>query len=68
VVYLLSCVFNEFFFLGKRWNALRNRTDSTNYDVDQLLVGTILLTLVAFTLPTVFVYYSLFALVRIFFA
>ncbi|KIJ27846.1 hypothetical protein M422DRAFT_190474 [Sphaerobolus stellatus SS14] len=52
-------------FRGKRYNALRKRTDSTNYDVDQLLVGTILLTLVAFTMPTVVVYYALFAIIRL---
>ncbi|KAG6882624.1 hypothetical protein C0992_011180, partial [Termitomyces sp. T32_za158] len=48
----------------KRYNVLRNRTDSWEYDIDQLLFGTIFFTLLAFLFPTVLVYYSLFALVR----
>jgi len=49
----------------KRYNALRNRTDSWDYDVDQLLFGTILFTLVAFLFPTVLAYYALFAVLRL---
>jgi phosphatidylinositol glycan class Q protein len=49
--------------LGKRYNVLRNRVDSWEYDLDQLLFGTILFTLLAFLFPTVLVYYTLFALV-----
>lgn len=56
LMYLLS---------GKRRNVLRNRTDSWDYDLDQLLLGTILFTLLAFLFPTVLVYYALFALVRL---
>ncbi|KAF5338829.1 hypothetical protein D9758_012080 [Tetrapyrgos nigripes] len=52
-------------FRGKRYNVLRNRTDSWEYDVDQLLFGTILFTLVTFLFPTVLAYYSLFALMRL---
>ncbi|KAK1230583.1 pig-Q [Marasmius sp. AFHP31] len=52
-------------FRGKRYNVLRNRTDSWEYDVDQLLFGTILFTLLAFLFPTVLVYYLLFALMRL---
>jgi len=51
--------------LGKRRNVLRNRTDTWSYDMDQLLFGTILFTLLAFLFPTAFVYYSLFAGVRV---
>lgn len=43
---------------------LRNRLDSWDYDIDQLLLGTILFTLVAFLYPTVLTYYALFASVR----
>ena len=50
--------------LGKRYNVLRKRVDSWAYDVDQLLLGTILFTLVAFISPTTLTYYTLFALVR----
>ncbi|KAG8862022.1 phosphatidylinositol N-acetylglucosaminyltransferase subunit gpi1 [Tulasnella sp. 330] len=52
-------------FRGKRQNVLRNRTDSWDYDVDQLILGTILFTLLTFLLPTVTVYYVLFAAARV---
>ncbi|KAF9075741.1 N-acetylglucosaminyl transferase component-domain-containing protein [Rhodocollybia butyracea] len=52
-------------FRGKRFNILRNRTDSWEYDIDQLLFGTILFTLLAFLFPTVLAYYALFALLRL---
>ncbi|KAG8948278.1 phosphatidylinositol N-acetylglucosaminyltransferase subunit gpi1 [Tulasnella sp. 424] len=52
-------------FRGKRRNVLRNRTDYWDYDLDQLLLGTILFTLLAFLFPTVLVYYALFALARV---
>lgn len=50
-------------FRGKRYNVLRNRIDSWDYDMDQLLLGTILFTLLAFLYPTVLTYYALFATV-----
>jgi len=64
-VILTRCTFIKFRVLGKRYNVLRNRTDSWEYDTDQLLFGTILFTLLAFLFPTVLAYYSLFALVRL---
>jgi len=51
--------------LGKRYNVLRNRIDSWEYDIDQLLFGTILFTLWAFLFPTILAYYALFAMVRL---
>ncbi|KAF9466714.1 N-acetylglucosaminyl transferase component-domain-containing protein [Collybia nuda] len=51
-------------FRGKRYNVLRNRTDSWEYDIDQLIFGTILFTLLAFLFPTVLAYYALFAMMR----
>ncbi|KAJ8121732.1 hypothetical protein ONZ43_g1890 [Nemania bipapillata] len=51
-------------FRGKKYNILRNRVDSCDYDLDQLLVGTILFTLLFFLLPTVIVFYLNFALAR----
>ncbi|ORX35281.1 N-acetylglucosaminyl transferase component-domain-containing protein [Kockovaella imperatae] len=50
-------------FRGKRWNMLRKRTDSYEYDVDQLFVGTLFFTVSIFLLPTVVVYTALFGLV-----
>ncbi|KAJ7280423.1 N-acetylglucosaminyl transferase component-domain-containing protein [Mycena rebaudengoi] len=52
-------------FRGRRYNVLRRRTDSWEYDTDQLLFGTILFTLLAFLFPTVLAYYALFALMRV---
>jgi phosphatidylinositol glycan class Q protein len=46
---------------GKKWNVLRQRTDSYAYDVDQLFLGTLLFTVSAFLLPTVLTYAALFA-------
>lgn len=51
-------------FRGKKYNVLRNRVDSCDYDLDQLLVGTILFALLSFLLPTVVVFYLNFALAR----
>lgn len=48
-------------FRGKKRNVLRNRIDSCDYDLDQLLLGTILFTLLFFLLPTVAVFYATFA-------
>ena len=51
-------------FRGKKHNVLRNRIDSCDYDLDQLLLGTILFTLLVFLLPTVLVFYLTFASAR----
>jgi len=51
------------FLAGKRVNVLRNRLDSNDYTVDQLLLGTVLFTLFAFLFPTVLAYYLFFATV-----
>ena len=51
-------------FRGKKHNILRNRIDSCDYDLDQLLLGTILFTLLFFLLPTVLVFYLTFASAR----
>ncbi|KZO95819.1 Gpi1-domain-containing protein [Calocera viscosa TUFC12733] len=48
-----------------QYNILRNRVDSMEYDLDQVLLGTILFTLVAFLFPTILAYYAFFASVRI---
>jgi phosphatidylinositol N-acetylglucosaminyltransferase subunit Q len=51
---------------GKRYNVLRDRVDSWDYSIDQLVLGTMLFTLIAFLAPTIIVYYALFALVSSF--
>ncbi|KAI9469792.1 MAG: N-acetylglucosaminyl transferase component-domain-containing protein [Benjaminiella poitrasii] len=60
---ILSSLFN--LFRGKKRNILRNRIDSCDYDLDQLLLGTSLFTLLTFLFPTVFIYYLNFALGRV---
>jgi phosphatidylinositol glycan class Q protein len=61
----LSIIYSLFhLFRGKKINVLRKRTDSCDYELDQLLIGTILFTLLIFLLPTVLVYYCLFASAR----
>ncbi|KAL1918061.1 uncharacterized protein VTP21DRAFT_3327 [Calcarisporiella thermophila] len=52
-------------FRGKKRNPLRNRIDSCDYDLDQLLLGTVLFTLLTFLFPTIAVYYATFAADRI---
>lgn len=52
-------------FRGKKWNVLRTRMDSNDYDLDQLLLGTVLFTLLFFGFPTIVVYYVLFGAVRL---
>lgn len=51
-------------FRGKKRNVLRNRIDSCDYELDQLLLGTILFTLISFLLPTVVIFYLTFALAQ----
>ena len=51
-------------FRGKKRNVLRDRIDSCDYDLDQLLLGTIMFTLLAFLFPTVMVFYFAFATAR----
>jgi hypothetical protein len=50
-------------FRGRKWNVLRGRLDRHDYDLDQLLLGTVLFTLLFFAFPTVIVYYVLFSLI-----
>ncbi|KAI5983831.1 N-acetylglucosaminyl transferase component-domain-containing protein [Pisolithus albus] len=63
ILILIGSLWN--LFRGKRYNILRNRTDPWDYEVDQLLLGTILFTLAAHLFPTIWVYYAVFALVRL---
>ncbi|KAI6150962.1 N-acetylglucosaminyl transferase component-domain-containing protein [Pisolithus tinctorius] len=63
ILMLLGSLWN--LFRGKRYNVLRNRTDPWDYETDQLLLGTILFTLAAYLFPTIWVYYVVFALVRL---
>jgi phosphatidylinositol glycan class Q protein len=55
-----------FIFLGKKYNPLRKRIDSFEYNVDQLLLGTFLFTVNIFLLPTTGIYYLCFSSLRLF--
>lgn len=52
-------------FRGKKRNVLRNRIDSCHFDIDQLLLGTILFTVLFFLFPTIAIYYLYFSMVRL---
>ena len=57
----MTSLFN--LFRGKRRNILRQRLDHCDYDKDQLLLGTMLFTVLSFLFPTTAVFYFLFATV-----
>ena len=52
-------------FLGKKQNPLRERVDSCQYQSDQLFVGTLLFTILLFLMPTTWVYYTVFTMLRL---
>ena len=52
-------------FRGKMWNTLRNRIDSHDYGIGQLIAGVFFLAISAFLTPTVWVYYATFFCFRI---
>lgn len=52
-------------FQGKRKNVLRHRIDRHAYDIEQLLLGTIIFALLIFLFPTTAAYYLLFTLWRL---
>ncbi|CAH0479485.1 unnamed protein product [Peronospora belbahrii] len=51
-------------FLGKKINVLRHRVDTCEYDVGQLLLGTLLFTILVFLVTTNLVFFVFFAGVR----
>jgi hypothetical protein len=59
-LYLLGALFR--LFRGKKRNILRQRTDSMEYDVMQLLVGTIAFCICVFLWTTILVYYTFFVM------
>ncbi|EZA61601.1 Phosphatidylinositol N-acetylglucosaminyltransferase subunit Q [Ooceraea biroi] len=52
-------------FLGKKKNPLRQRVDSCQYQTDQLFLGTLSFTIFLFLMPTTWVYYTVFTLLRL---
>ena len=60
-IFIIYSTFN--LFRGKKWNPLRHRVDSALYELDQLLMGTIIFTLFMFILPTISVFYAFYGFV-----
>ncbi|KAL0483119.1 hypothetical protein AKO1_015009 [Acrasis kona] len=52
-------------FLGKKRNVLRNRIDSCDYSMEQIVLGTFMFTLLCFLFPTIAAYYMCFATVSV---
>ncbi|KAI5950608.1 gpi1 [Candida margitis] len=59
-------------FRGKKYNVLRNRIDNLNnyetgdvFEIDQLLLGTLLFMMMIFLLPTTFAFYLTFSVIHI---
>ena len=52
-------------FMGKKWNILRERVDSYDFDMEQLLVGTLIFTILFFLLPTTGMYVLIFLYLRV---
>ncbi|KYQ88964.1 putative glycosyltransferase [Tieghemostelium lacteum] len=59
---LLNSLWN--LFRGKKFNPLRKRIDSVDFDVNQLLLGTLLFTLIFFLFPTTIIYYFFLAMFK----
>jgi phosphatidylinositol glycan class Q protein len=47
-------------FQGKKYNILKHRVDKHEFDIEQLILGTVFLAIVLFLTPTVFVFYASF--------
>lgn len=62
-LYLLAALWR--LFRGKKRNYLRQRTDTMEYDAMQLLLGTILFSIVLFLFTTVLVYHVHFATIQL---
>jgi len=52
-------------FMGRKYNVLKNRIDSCDYNASQLLLGTVLFTILLFLLPTTSMYYSILLLLKL---
>lgn len=61
---IVSSLFRLFY--GKKYNVLRNRVDSNDYEFDQLMLGIIVFSILIYLLPTVFAFYLTFVFTRLF--
>eukprot|EP01053_Blabericola_migrator_P012546 Blabericola_migrator_1__12545@NODE_797_length_6473_cov_6_762722_g565_i0_p2_GENE_NODE_797_length_6473_cov_6_762722_g565_i0NODE_797_length_6473_cov_6_762722_g565_i0_p2_ORF_typecomplete_len581_score82_70Gpi1/PF05024_15/8_3e03Gpi1/PF05024_15/3_2e56Gpi1/PF05024_15/1_3e04_NODE_797_length_6473_cov_6_762722_g565_i047316452 len=57
----IKCLRSLFYlFRGLKWNVLRHRVDSCEYNTDQLLIGSIAFTCLLLLFPTILVFYLSF--------
>ena len=52
-------------FMGRKYNVLKNRIDSCDYNASQLLLGTVLFTILLFLLPTTSMFYFILLLLKL---
>jgi phosphatidylinositol N-acetylglucosaminyltransferase subunit Q len=50
------------FFQGRKYNVLKHRVDNHEFTIDQLILGTVFLSMVMFLMPTVLVFYITYVL------
>ncbi|KAG0146484.1 hypothetical protein CROQUDRAFT_657288 [Cronartium quercuum f. sp. fusiforme G11] len=60
----LQVLFN--IFRGRKFNVLRSRTEPAIYQLDQLILGTLMFTVATFLFPTVLAFYLLLGVTRLF--
>ncbi len=60
-----ACVRVRVLAVAASENVLRHRVDSCEYDMDQLVLGTLLFAIVFFLFPTIAIYYVFFSIVRL---
>lgn len=61
-IYVLKSLF--YLFYGKKQNVLRRRVDDMYFELDQLLMGTLIFTVLIFLLPTLFSFYLVYTVFR----
>ena len=50
-------------FQGQKWNTLRSRADTCEFELDQLLLGTLLFAITFFLFPNIFGFYIFFVVI-----
>lgn len=61
-IFIMRSLF--YLFYGKKRNVLRNRIDSNFFELDQLVMGTIIFVVLTFLLPTVFSFFLVYTIFR----
>ncbi|CCF56711.1 hypothetical protein KAFR_0B04150 [Kazachstania africana CBS 2517] len=62
----LNCMISLFYlFCGKKRNVLRDRIDHHFFELDQLLMGTLLFLILVFLMPTVLAFYICYTILRL---